>query len=307
MPNDRWELQRDAMSTAVEDRGWGAVSWKAYPGWGPAPFGIGGAGYFLTDDVGRRFIEHGLKLGVPNFAVHKGLPIPGFDVEHNQPIDVGEAAKLYPDANFIIYHSGIGAGENNLLMVGQPEGMPFDESIDDPRAHLGVNQLVAALRKEGIDASNNTNVYAEMGSAWSNVMNDAVAAQHYLGKLLKYVGEDYIVWGTDSILYGSPQPQIEAFRRLQITDEFQEKYGYAKLTDAIKAKIFGLNAARVFCVDATAKRCEFAESGLQRAKDRMNSELGPRRWTQQRPLGPTSRREFLTLARRNVAKGSPGA
>ena len=78
-----------------------------------------------------------------------------------------------------------------MLGVASPERMPFDESITDPRMHRGVNQLIASLRQAGLGMG--SNVYAEMGSAWSNVMNDAVAAQHYVGKLLKYLGPDNVV------------------------------------------------------------------------------------------------------------------
>jgi hypothetical protein len=308
MPNDRWELQRDVMTMAAEDPAWRAVSWKAYPAWGAtADAGIGGMGYFLTDEVGRTFIEHGLSLGIPNFAIHKGLPIPGFDMEHNQPLEIGEIAKAYPEANFIIYHSGIGAGQRELLMLPSIEDAPFDESIEDPKMHLGVDQLVASLRAAGIDASNNVNVYAELGSAWSNVMNDAVAAQHLIGKLLKYVGPDKIVWGTDCILYGSPQPQIEAFRMFNITTEYQMQYGYPALTPEIKAQIFGRTAAKIFCVDPDARRCAATDSTFAHLKRQFDAELGTRRFAFHKPLGPTTRKEFFELARLAIARRQPGA
>ena len=51
-----------------------------------------------------------------------------------------------------------------------------------------------------------------------------------LGKLLAAVGPDRVVWGTDSIWYGSPQGQIEAFRAFEITPEYQERFGYPALT-----------------------------------------------------------------------------
>jgi hypothetical protein len=264
-------------------------------------------GYFMNDDVGTKFIEKGLELGIPNFAIHKGLPIPGFDVEHNQPVEVGDTAKKYPEANFIIYHSGIGAGTSNLLGLASVENMPFDESIEDPLMHTGSDQLIASLRKAGINAMNNTNVYAELGSAWSNVMNDAVAAQHFIGKLLKYVGPDRVVWGTDCILYGSPQPQIDAFRMFSITPEFQMMYGYPALTPEIKSKIFGLNAAKIFCIDPKAKRCAAADGTFAQVKARWDEEFGKRRWVFQRPVGPTTRREFFELARLAIARKQPGA
>jgi hypothetical protein len=307
MPNDRWELQADVMTMAAQDPAWRAVSWKAYPAWGPAESGIGGMGYFLNDEVGTKFIEHGLELGIPNFAIHKGLPIPGFDVEHNQPIEIGDVSKKYPEANFVIYHSGIGAGTSNLLGVGSVEAAPFDESIEDPAMHQGADQLIASLRKAGIDASNNTNVYGELGSAWSNVMNDAVAAQHFIGKLLKYLGPDHVVWGTDCILYGSPQPQIDAFKMFQITPQFQQMYGYPELTPEIKAKIFGLNSAKIFCIDPTARRCAADQSTFAQVKRRWDADFGKRRWAFQKPLGPTTRREFFELARLAIARKQPGA
>ena len=138
-------------------------------------------------------------------------------------------------------------------------------------------------------------------------MNDATAAQHLIGKLLKYLGEDHVVWGTDCILYGTPQPQIESFRRFQITPQFQEMYGYPELTPAIKAKIFGLNAAKVFRIDPMKARCKATEGDFATAKLQLDNELGERRWVFREPLGPTTRREFLSLARYSIAKRQPGA
>ena len=51
--------------------------------------------------------------------------------------------------------------------------------------------------------------------------HDPDQAAHALGKLLRYVGEDNVLWGTDAIWYGSPQPQIMAFRAFQITEDLQ--------------------------------------------------------------------------------------
>ncbi len=64
-----------------------------------------------------------------------------------------------------------------------------------------------------------------------------------------------MLWGTEAILGGGPQPQIDAFRAFQITPQFQEMFGYPALTTAMKAQIFGLNAAKLYGVDPTAPRC----------------------------------------------------
>ena len=42
----------------------------------------------------------------------------------------------------------------------------------------------------------NANVYAELGSTWRFVMRDPTTAAHLLGKLLKHIGEDNVLWGT---------------------------------------------------------------------------------------------------------------
>lgn len=62
--------------------------------------------------------------------------------------------------------------------------------------------------------------------------------------------------GTDSIWYGTPQWQIKAFRRFQIPDELQEILHYLTLTKILKAKVFGLNAAKLFKLNVEEKRHE---------------------------------------------------
>ena len=74
-------------------------------------------------------------------------------------------------------------------------------------------------------------------------------AAHVMGKLLAALGEDNIVWGTDCIWYGSPQPLLDAFRLLQIPEEYCQRYGYPQLTAQAKEKILGLNAARIYGID----------------------------------------------------------
>jgi hypothetical protein len=83
-----------------------------------------------------------------------------------------------------------------------------------------------------------------------------------VGKLLSRVGEKRVMWGTDAIWYGSPQPQIMAMRAFEITPEFQDLYGYPALTNEIKANIFGLNAANLFGVDPESTRCALTTDPL---------------------------------------------
>jgi hypothetical protein len=66
-------------------------------------------------------------------------------------------------------------------------------------------------------------------------------------------GEDHVLWGTDSIWWGSPQWQVEAFRRLQMPEDLQKRFGFKPLTEGVKEKIFGLNLASVYGIDVKAK------------------------------------------------------
>ena len=77
-------------------------------------------------------------------------------------------------------------------------------------------------------------------------MRDPTQAAHAVGKLLKRVGDRNVLWGTDEILLGPPQPQIQALRAFNIRQQFQEQFGYPALTDEIKRQVFGLNAASLF-------------------------------------------------------------
>jgi hypothetical protein len=95
-----------------------------------------------------------------------------------------------------------------------------------------------------------SNVYAELGTSFAN---SAVAHPKFsaalVGTLVKGMGEDHVLWGTDSVWYGSPQWQIEAMRRLEIPEDMQKKYGFPALGGAngtVKQMIFGTNAARLY-------------------------------------------------------------
>ena len=66
--------------------------------------------------------------------------------------------------------------------------------------------------------------------------------------------------------WGSPQWPIDAFKRFQISDELCDKFGYKKLTKEDKANIFGLNAAKLYGIDANEKRKTLPKDGLSKLK-----------------------------------------
>ena len=247
------------------------AAFKTYTQFGPRD---GAAGFFLDDDTyGAPFIERARRLKVRNIAVHKGLAFGQRGYEYSTSRDVGLAAVRYPDMVFLIYHSGFDTG--------------VKEGPYDPQAKAGVDVLVRSMREAGRPK----NVYAELGSTWRFVMRDPDQAAHLMGKLLVTFGEDNILWGTDSIWYGSPQDQIQAFRAFEISREFQDKFGYPALTPAIKRKIFGLNAMRVYGLDATVLRRRVSKDRVKKARDEYLNDPQPSFVT----YGPRTRREFLAL------------
>jgi len=75
---------------------------------------------------------------------------------------------------------------------------------------------------------------------------------------------------------------------------------------ANKAKILGLNAARIYGVDPERKRCEVNACPTAELKLYLDQELGPRRWVFRPPAGPRSYREYLELSKRRAVLGTPG-
>ena len=100
------------------------------------------------------------------------------------------------------------------------------------------------------------NLFTEIGTTFAaTVTNRPIECAHILGTLVRDLGEDQVMWGTDSTLWANPQWQIEAMRRFKIPDQLVEGHGYPQLTDEVKAKIFGLNAAKLWGIDVkTATR-----------------------------------------------------
>ena len=246
------------------------AAWKTYTQWGPD-----GRGFFLDDEPGIRMIEKARRLGIRNVAVHKGLPFGQESYEHSTCVDVGRVAKRYPDVNFLIYHSG--------YVAGQKEG-PYD-----PKKSDGIDALVTSLQANGVKPG--SNVYAELGSTWRFLMRDPDSAAHAMGKLLRHCGVDNVLWGTDSIWYGSPQDQIQAFRTFRIAPELREKHGYPEITAALRAKVFGLNALKVYSLPEDVVK--------QHVRDRVALERETYRAERPDPAfvtyGPKTRREFLNL------------
>jgi predicted TIM-barrel fold metal-dependent hydrolase len=230
------------------------------------------------EEHGIPFIEKARELGVKVICVHKGIPLFSLPYEHSNCRDIGVVARRYPDMTFIVYHSG--------FEPRRQEG-PYDPA----NANGGVDSLIKSLHDN--EVAPNSNVYAELGSTWRMLMRDPDQAAHVLGKLFKYVGEDNVLWGTDSIWYGSPQDQIQAFRTFQISDQYRQHHGYPEITPQLRTKVFGLNAAKPYTLAQQDIRKRSAEDRVGQMKRAYLEDPNPSFLT----YGPRTRREFLRLYR----------
>jgi len=192
------------------------------------------------------FYEKILKAGYNIVCVHKGLFPPS--AERSFPrlrpyvdvSDVGRAAKDWPQINFVIYHAG-------YRWAGAPVVDAWHQFERTGRVEW-VTDLADIPAQFGV-----SNVYADLGQifALTTIVEPRIAAA-MLGQLVKGLGADHVVWGTDAVWTGAPQWQIEALRRLEIPEDMQKKFGFRPLGPAdgdVKTAIFGGNSARLYNYD----------------------------------------------------------
>ncbi|MBI2353552.1 MAG: amidohydrolase family protein [Deltaproteobacteria bacterium] len=225
-------------------------SWKGYTV--GAPSTISEFPWRLDDEkLVYPAYERMVKAGILNVCIHKGLihpavkAVPGSTWRYGRVDDVGKAARDWPQLNFIIYHAGIET-------LGEPSKKAL-RLFEQKGAIPWVSELAGIPERYGVK-----NVYGELGSVFAA---SALAKPRYcaaiLGTLVKGLGADHLLWGTDSVWYGSPQWQIEAFRRIEIPEEMGRKWGFAPLGEAggqVKSAILGGNARRLYNLPAAAER-----------------------------------------------------
>ncbi|HZU88145.1 MAG TPA: amidohydrolase family protein [Stellaceae bacterium] len=196
------------------------------------------------------FYEKALKAGIRNVCIHKGLFAPAVAQRYPRlrPYadvrDVGKAAKDWPQLNFLIYHSA-------YRWVG---GNPAEAMAEFDRTGRSswVSDLAEIPEKYGV-----TNVYGDLGQlfAWTAVAEPRLSAA-LMGILIKGLGSDRVLWGTDAVWTGAPQWQIEGLRRLEIPEDMQKKHGFKPLGPAdgpVKTAVFGGNSARLYGMEQHAE------------------------------------------------------
>jgi uncharacterized protein len=261
-PNHYWDTVNNRMDKTMlleqmdrEVQQYKIASWKWYCHTDP---GRSGGGFQMDDDNSMWFYEESKKRGIKLISVHKGYSYQSRTLGHlANPKDVEKAALTHPDFNFVVYHSAIKHGPN------EPDWLKsnrYDPTTGDFEWHA----VLMDIKKRNPKMNN---VYCEIGSFFAPlVIADPILCMHGMGKNIKYYGSDHVVWGTDCLWWGSPQWAIDAFKRFQISDEMCAKFGYRKITKEDKARIFGLNAAKLYGIDLKKKRNALPADALDKLK-----------------------------------------
>jgi uncharacterized protein len=195
------------------------------------------------------FYEKAVKAGITTVCIHKGLLPPDYEKsyagvwEYATAADIGKAAKDWPQMKFVMYHAC-------LRPAFELPDQAWTEFEQTGRIRW-VSDLADIPQKFGV-----SNVYAELGTAFANsAVSHPKFCAAMIGTLVKGMGADHVLWGTDSVWYGSPQWQIEAMRRLEIPEDMRKKYGFAALGDAnsmTKQMIFANNALAMYGIKLKA-------------------------------------------------------
>jgi hypothetical protein len=189
-----------------------------------------------------------VKAGIKNVCVHKGLFSPGVERQfpnlrgYADAADVGQAAKDWPQLNFVIYHAAyrhVGGDPKVALAEFQRTGrIAWTSDLADIPEQYGVS-----------------NVYGDVGQLFATTLiAEPNVCAALMGILIRGLGVDHVCWGTDAVWTGSPQWQIEGLRRLEIPEAMQKQHGFNPLGDAtgpVKTAIFGGNNARLYNLDPT--------------------------------------------------------
>src|SRR4051794_22796874 len=192
-------------------------SWKGYTIGDNTHKELANYPYRLDDEkLMYPFYEKAVKSGIRNVCIHKGLFSPAVAEKFPRLLpyadvrDVGQAAKDWPQLNFLIYHSA-------YRWVG---GNPADgmEEFDRTGRSSWTSDLAEIPEKYGVN-----NVYGDLGQlfAWTAAAEPRLAAA-LMGILVKGLGPDRILWGTDALWTGAPQWQIEGLRRLAIPEDMRQ-------------------------------------------------------------------------------------
>lgn len=191
---------------------------------------------FRIDDVELLFpiFEKVRKHGLKTVAIHKAIVMGPVPIEPYYPLEVGAAARAFPDLNFEIVHGGWAFMEETIALLQW-----------HPNITVSTEGTTGLLFKS-------PRKFAEI-----------------IGSLMLAGATDRILWAIGGLMLHSRDFE-EAFWKFEMPQDLVDGYGFPPLTDDVKRKILGLNAARLLGIDPKAVKQKTA--GDEFAKPRRLAE-----------------------------------
>ena len=178
-------------------------------------------GWKLNDPWSYKYFELAQEMGIKNVHVHKGPTIYPLSKDAFDVNDVDYAATDFPGLNFIVEHVGLPRLDDFCWIATQ-----------EPNVYAGTSVAMAFINSR-------PKYFAEI-----------------MANLLFWLGEDRILFGSDYAIW-SPGWIIEKFMAFDLPEDVQAEFG-VQLTPAIKRKILGENAARLYGIDIESHKAKLA-------------------------------------------------
>jgi len=163
-------------------------------------------------------------------AVHKAIVMGPVPIEPYVPFDVGAAARAFPDLNIEIVHGGWAFIEETVALLAWHPNISV--SLE------GTSALLARAPRKFLEI---------------------------IGTLMSAGATDRILWGIGGLVVHSRWYE-EAFWNIEMPHDLMDGYGYAPLTEEVKRKILGLNAARVLGLDVAAFKRDTSRDGFAKPR-----------------------------------------
>lgn len=171
----------------------------------------------LNDKRMWPFYEKACELEIP-LTIHTGMsyvvPQPS---RNTLPILLDDICLDFPDLKIIAYHMGWPHTEELIGLAGKHKNL-----------YLSLSGIIGWLERA------------------------PYRGYHMIGEALQWVPPEKIVMGLDLAFDDMPRV-VDYIRNLQMPEELQEKWGYPEITDDIRAKILGLNLARLAKIEPTKR------------------------------------------------------
>jgi uncharacterized protein len=171
----------------------------------------------LNDPRMWPFYEKAQELGVP-LTIHTGMayvpPQPG---KHTHPSQLDDILLDFPDLKIIAYHMG----------------WPYHEEL------FGL-------------AAKHPNLYISISGIVGWFARAPQKGWHMIGEALEWATEDKLVLGFDLPFDDMPKV-VDYVRNFDIPKDVREGWGYPEITDQTRAKILGLNLAKLTGLDPTKR------------------------------------------------------